>query len=43
VGRSVRIELVDLIAFMERNRKARKVSRTRSARTRAIELIEGVR
>jgi excisionase family DNA binding protein len=43
VGRSVRIELVELVAFMERNRRARKVREDRSVRARAIELIEGGR
>jgi excisionase family DNA binding protein len=40
VGRSVRIEVVELVAFMERNRKRRSALRTRSLRARAIELIE---
>jgi excisionase family DNA binding protein len=43
VGRSVRIELVELVAFMERNRRARRVRGDRSVRVRAIELIEGGR
>ena len=40
VGRSVRIELLELVAFIERNRKVRTGPRARPLRARAIELIE---
>jgi excisionase family DNA binding protein len=40
VGRSVRIEIAELLAFMGRNRKGRSALRRRSLRARAIELIE---
>jgi excisionase family DNA binding protein len=40
VGRSVRIELAELVAFMDRNRKGRRGVRQRSIRARAIDLIE---
>jgi excisionase family DNA binding protein len=40
VGRSVRIEVVELAAFMERNRKARRGLRRRPLRARALDLIE---
>jgi len=40
VGRSVRIELVELVAFIERNRKVRTGPRARPLRARAIELID---
>ncbi len=40
VGRSVRIEIVELVAFMERNRSTAGDSRRQSLRARAIELIE---
>lgn len=40
VGRSVRVELVDLVHFIERNRKHPKEREMRSLRARAIELIE---
>lgn len=40
VGRSIRIELVELVAFIERNRKLRRGLRSRPLRARAIDLIE---
>ncbi len=40
VGRSVRIELVELVAFMERNRKAPTGVAARWPRARAIDLID---
>jgi excisionase family DNA binding protein len=43
VGRSVRIELLDLIDFMQRNRRPHKGFRASSTRARAIDLIEGSR
>lgn len=43
VGRSVRVEVVELVAFMDRNQKACKDARQPSARARAIDLIEGGR
>jgi len=43
VGRSVRIELMELVAFIERNRKKRDGRRKPSVRARAIDLIEGAR
>jgi len=43
VGRSVRIELMELVAFIERNRKTRDGHRKPSVRARAIDLIEGSR
>lgn len=43
VGRSVRIELVELVAFMDRNRRIHKGFRASSVRARAIDLIEGAR
>lgn len=43
VGRSVRIELVELVDFMDRNRRTRKDFRASSTRARAIGLIEGPR
>lgn len=41
VGRSVRIDLVELVAFVDRNRKAPSGVAARSPRARAIELIDG--
>ena len=43
VGRSVRIELVEIVAFMDRNRRIHKGFRASPARARAIALIEGPR
>jgi excisionase family DNA binding protein len=43
VGRSVRVELVELVAFMDRNRRPRSDRGRLSLRTRAIALIEGSR
>ena len=43
VGRSVRIELVELVDFMDRNRRTHKDFRASSTRARAIGLIEGPR
>jgi excisionase family DNA binding protein len=43
VGRSVRIELLDLVDFIQRNRRPHKDFRASSTRTRAIDLIEGSR
>jgi excisionase family DNA binding protein len=43
VGRSVRVEVVELVAFMDRNRKHRNDSEKVSVRARAIALIEGSR
>lgn len=43
VGRSVRVEVVELVAFMDRNQKARRNCPPPSVRARAIELIEGSR
>jgi excisionase family DNA binding protein len=43
VGRSVRIELVELVDFMDRNRRTHKDFRPSSTRARAIGLIEGPR
>jgi excisionase family DNA binding protein len=43
VGRSVRIELLDLVDFMQRNRRPHKDFRVSSTRARAIDLIEGSR
>jgi excisionase family DNA binding protein len=43
VGRSVRIELLELAAFIDRNRKEGKDRREQSAQARAIALIEGRR
>jgi len=43
VGRSVRIELLDLVDFMRRNRRPHKDFRVSSTRARAIDLIEGSR
>jgi len=40
VGRSVRIELVELVAFIERNRRQHKDFREQSVRAQAIDLIE---
>jgi excisionase family DNA binding protein len=40
VGRSIRIELVELVAFIERNRKVRKGLRSRPLRAQAIDLID---
>lgn len=40
VGRSVQIELVELVAFIERNRRQHKDFREQSVRARAIDLIE---
>lgn len=42
VGRSVRVELLELVAFMDRNLRTRKDFRE-SARAKAIDLIEGPR
>lgn len=43
VGRSVRVEVVELVAFMDRSQRPRKDARQPSARARAIDLIEGGR
>jgi excisionase family DNA binding protein len=43
VGRSVRVEIVELMAFMDRNRKHRSDLERVSVRARAIGLIEGPR
>jgi excisionase family DNA binding protein len=43
VGRSVRVELVELVSFIERNRKHRKARENRSLHARAIDLLEGER
>lgn len=43
VGRSVRVEVVELVAFMDRNRKHRNDAEKVSVRARAIALIEGPR
>jgi excisionase family DNA binding protein len=40
VGRSVRIDLVELVAFVDRNRQAPSGVAARSPRARAIELID---
>lgn len=40
VGRSTRIELVELVAFIERNRRPHKDIGERSVRAQAIDLIE---
>jgi hypothetical protein len=40
IGRSVRVELVELVAFIERNRRVRKQRRHRPLRARAIDLID---
>lgn len=41
VGRAVRIELVELVEFMERNRKVGRPAAPRSARARALALLDG--
>lgn len=43
VGRSVRVELIELVAFMDRNRKPRSNREQPSLRAQAIALIEGSR
>jgi excisionase family DNA binding protein len=43
VGRSVRIDLVELVAFVDRNRKAPSRVAARSPRARAIDLIDRAR
>jgi excisionase family DNA binding protein len=40
VGRSVRIEMVELVAFIERNRRQHKDFGGQSVHARAIDLIE---
>lgn len=43
VGRSVRVEIFELVAFMDRNRRAARAVEKPSVRARAIGLIEGSR
>lgn len=43
VGRSVRVELIELVAFMDRNRRPRDDRGQPSLRAQAIALIEGLR